>query len=505
MPNRSRSKTHQKLFFSIASTASSRAIGFLRSIVETSLLGITAATDSYQAAFRLTNFFREVFAEGALGGVFTPLHSEAEVESSGSQAWSFFWLTVLAVLCLSGFLILCLYLGLEPILGFWLIDFDPSKIAETAVYARWMLPYLVLISSASMFMILHHIQGRFIISSLHPILFSISIIACGFLDPVEDLGQSLSLGILLGGFLQLLLLSFTLKPSLPSWQGMKKQAPRLRRLLIMLFPVLFALGVQRINRLVDLQFASGLVEGSLSSLAYALVIINVPMCLISIASSNVFYPLITKLKAEKNHHSYRKQILEALKFLLVMAVPMALFFSVHAYAIVDLLFHKIPQWMGISTLVNPRSVELMSGALAYYSTGLVCFIINPLLIKIFHSSLNTLTPALLGIILVGVNIGLNIILTPLYAHKGIALASSLTAFLQTALLIWKLSEGGHFRLEFQLVWDGLRFSFAAILAILAGVYFPTEISPLPEFFLGICVYFFLLFAVKYLRPGKSLI
>ena len=104
-----------------------------------------------------------------------------------------------------------------------------------------------------------------------------------------------------------------------------------------------------------------------------------------------------------------------------------------------------------------------------------------------------------------IDIGLNIILTPLYAHKGIALASSLTAFLQTALLIWKLSEGGHFRLEFQLVWDGLRFSFAAILAILAGVYFPTEISPLPEFFLGICVYFFLLFAVKYLRPGKSLI
>jgi putative peptidoglycan lipid II flippase len=505
MPQKNRSKTPRKLFFSIASTTASRGIGFLRSIVETSLLGLSAATDSYQAAFRLTNFFREVFAEGALGGVFTPLHSEAEAQESSSQGWSFFWLTSLTVLLLSSLLVLGLYLGLDSILKLWLIDFSPPKLASTAIYAKWMLPYLVLISTASMFMILHHIQGRFVISSLHPTLFSVSIIGCGLFDPLQELGQSLSLGILIGGFFQLLILAFTLKPKAPNWQGMKSQIPRLRRLLVMLFPVLFALGVQRINRLVDLQFASGLIEGSLSSLAYALVVINVPMGLISIASSNVFYPLITKFKAEKKQKSYQVQVLQALRFLLVLAIPMALFFTVHSYAIIDLLFHKIPLWMGMNTLITPMSVELMAGALTYYSPGLVCFIVNPLLIKIFHSSLNTRTPALLGIILVAVNIVLNILLTPLFAVKGIALASSVTAFLQTALLIWKLRQGGHFQINLQIFWDSLRFLFAAMVAIGVGTLSPMIISPIPEFFLGICVYFFLLFTVKYFRSEQGLI
>ena len=91
------SKTNWHLFVSISCTILSRLLGFIRSIVETSLLGLSVVTDCYQGAFRLTNFFREVFAEGALGGVYTPLHTKVTAEQSEEDASQFFWITVLGV------------------------------------------------------------------------------------------------------------------------------------------------------------------------------------------------------------------------------------------------------------------------------------------------------------------------------------------------------------------------------------------------------------------------
>lgn len=493
------SKTSWHLFVSISCTILSRLLGFIRSIVETSLLGLSIITDCYQGAFRLTNFFREVFAEGALGGVYTPLHSKVTAEQSQEDASQFFWTTVLGVFFLSIILVTVLYLFLEPILQFWLIDFSPDKISITKNLSTIMLPFLVFISTGSMFMVGHHLQGRFVYSSVHPILFSICVISFGLLDPLNDLGESFAYGVLIGGFFQFLLLALTLRPGKPSWQGMKRQLPHLKQMLFMLLPVFTALAIHRINRLVDLQFASGLVTGTLSALAYSMVILNVPMGLVSIASSNVFYPILARLKSEKKNDEYQQEVSRALTFLLWLAFPLTGFFILFAYELVEFLFLKLPTWFHVSTQLEKSSLRLIGESLCYYSLGLVFIIINPLLIKVFHSSMQTKAPAFLGSTLVIFNILINMILTPFFAHKGIAAATSICAFLHTVFLVRWLWASGTYRVEWKIFLNGLYYLIATAAIFSTLTNFENVFSPLPEFLVGSLIYFLVFFKVEWLR------
>ena len=496
------SKTNWHLFVSISCTILSRLLGFIRSIVETSLLGLSVVTDCYQGAFRLTNFFREVFAEGALGGVYTPLHTKVTAEQSEEDASQFFWITVLGVFFLSIFLVSLLYLFLEPVLQFWLIDFSTEKLSMTKNLSTIMLPFLIFISTGSMFMIGHHLQGRFVYSSIHPILFSICVISFGLLNPLGNLGESFAYGVLVGGIFQFLLLALTLRPGRPSLRGMKRQIPHLKQMLIMLLPVFTALAIHRINRLIDLQFASGLVTGTLSALAYSMVILNVPMGLVSIASSNVFYPILARLKSANKNDEYQKEVSRALTFLLWLAIPLTGFFILFANELVEFLFAKLPAWFQVSSQLESSSLRLIGESLRFYSLGLVFIIINPLLIKVFHSSLQTKAPAILGSTLVIFNILINMILTPFFAHKGIAAATSICAFLHTIFLVRWLWASGTYRLEWNIFWHSLAYLSVSLIIFLIIGYLENELSPLPEFLVGSIIYFLVFFKVEWLRRGS---
>jgi putative peptidoglycan lipid II flippase len=497
-----RSRTRWHLFVSISCTLISRFLGFIRTIVETSLLGLTSITDCYQGAFRLTNFFREVFAEGALGGVYTPLHTRAVVENSEEEATNFFWATVLTVLIVSSLLVVILYVGLKPILSFWLMDFSSQKVQITMTYAQIMLPFLTFISVGSMFMVGHYLKGRFVYSSLHPILFSLAVIGFGLANPGGNLGISLSWGVLVGGVLQFLLLATTLRPGLPSIEGLSRQMPRIKLLLSMLFPVLIAVAIHRINRLIDLQFASGLVAGTLSALAYSMVILNVPMGLVSIASSNVFYPLLARLKSEGKLEEYHYEITRALRFLLLLGIPLTIFFTMYSLDLVQFLFLKIPGWIQISTQMEETSVVLMADALRFYSPGLLFIVINPLLVKIFHSSLETRVPAVLGSLLVLFNILINMLLTPLFAHKGIAAATSICAFLHSIFLIRCLWLTKTYKLERKVLASLSFYTLLAFPSYYVSSLLPSSFTPLPEFLLGSLIYFLLFFSVQWIQYGS---
>ncbi|MCJ8344536.1 hypothetical protein MJH12_03275, partial [bacterium] len=147
----------KNLLTSITSTILSRGIGFLRTLVETTLLGLGTFSDSYMAAFRLTIFFRELFGEGAMSGAFIPIFSKVKHEKNDQLADSFFYFATLFVLFFSCSIFVLLNFFLEDILRFWLTHFSLEKIKITQDLARIMLPYLIFISVASMFLLLHQI------------------------------------------------------------------------------------------------------------------------------------------------------------------------------------------------------------------------------------------------------------------------------------------------------------------------------------------------------------
>ena len=429
-------KISKELIQSIGLTFTSRLVGFLRLIVETALLGLTGITDAYQAAFRLTNFFREFFGEGAIGSVFTPMHANCVENESLKRSQNFFWsVTTLSFLC-SVLLFLFLILNLEWILELWMPDLPHKSKEWVLILAPIMLPYLICLATASMFMIMHQIKGRFIYSSLHPILFSISVITIGLWNPTNNHAESLAWGVMCGGLLQLGLLSLTLNYPLPNWDFIRNQLPNIRNLIILLLPILASLVVNRTNRLIDLYFAAGLATGSLSSLSYSFVLINVPMGLISVASNAVFYPIISRLRAAQKTFEYHQAVISNLSFITLLGFWAMGLLIFHSHNLVNFIFMDAPSWIGFATQFDQRAATLMGDSLQYYSIGLGFLIMNPYIVKLFHSHLDTSYPAKLAIVMVLLNIILNYYLTPLLLHRGIALATSSVAICYCLLLLW---------------------------------------------------------------------
>lgn len=478
-----------KLFQSIGLTFVSRVVGFLRLIVETSLLGLSGVTDAYQAAFRLTNFFREFFGEGAMGSVFIPMHAKCTEIEDTKSAQNFFWCVVLATVVSSTLIVVLLLLNLDWLIKIWMPDLPQKSLNSLLSLTPLMLPYLIFIAVASLFMVMHQIQGRFIFSSIHPIIFSLSVITIGLWNPRDNVAESLACGVTLGGINQLILLSLTIRLRPPEREFVRKQIPRLKKLTILLLPILVALLVNRTNRLVDLFFASGLSTGSLSALAYSFILINVPMGLISAASNAVFYPIISKLKAENKHQDYEKAVISNLNFLTLYgswAVGLLIFNSSY---LVEFLFITSPKLLGISSQFDYKAAVLMSESLQCYSIGLSFLILNPYLVRLYHSHLNTSFPARIAILMVLFNFMLNWHFTPIYQHQGIALATSVVALTYFTLLLINLNRLKYLKINFQQV---VGWFSKLLLSLITFLFFSTldlPFAPFLQILLGSLIYF----------------
>ncbi|MBW7875375.1 MAG: murein biosynthesis integral membrane protein MurJ [Candidatus Cloacimonetes bacterium] len=470
-------KTRVNLVVSVFTTLVSRLIGFIRALVELSVLGLGPAADAYQAAFRLANFFRELFGEGALASVLTPGYEKLKASHGDNAARDFFACCLAGTLGLSLILLAILFWQIDWILGFWLKDFSPQNQSLTKELSYYMLPYLSLIAVGSVLMIWQQLQGRFFLSSAHPILFSVSIMGMGFLDPLDSSAHSLALGVLLGGFLQCLILFLSARFPKPSWAGIKAQKTEALLLLKPLLPVLLALAVARMGKLVEMQFASGLISGGLASLTYASVILHVPLGLISVAFGNVLFPMLSRQHATAGKKEFQDTFSLGFLLLLGTALPVSIIFTFQSQGIAWILFTWIPSLAGIQA-ASPESVQRIGECLLGYSPSILFLCLSPFLIRSFHASRDTKTPALISILLLILNYLLNSLLAPHFLHTGIALAQSIVSLIQVFALSFTIYKLRIFVFSLPFVFKVLRilclgfFTYALCELILHPVLYP---------------------------------
>lgn len=433
-------KTRLELIISLICTLASRLIGFVRASVEMALLGLGAASDAWQGGFRLTNFFRELFGEGALGSVFTPIYEQEIQKGNSDTALQFAWSCALFVLLLSSLLALMIAGLIQPILGFWLQGMDENNRQITGELALLMLPYLPFIATGSVFMLLHQIQGRFAISSLHPILFSLAILITGFMNPLESIPHSLALGVSLGGFLQMLVMGISLKIPWMNPFRIVPVLPLIQRMLWLMLPILGALSLSRSRSLVEVSFASGLSLGGLGSLAYAYTLLQVPIGIISIATGNVLMPRLARLHAQKDTQGYAHLLHRGLRLLLGLAIPASIFLAGYAKEFCELVFQTLPALIARPALSTQEELSKLALAVHGYAPALIPLILVPLLTRAFHARLETKTPALLSVLTLIVQTVFCLILVPRFQMLGITWATTLAFLSQSLMLLYLLSR-----------------------------------------------------------------
>lgn len=461
-----------------AMTLLSRILGFVRDQILAIFFGATAASDVFLVAWKIPNFMRKLFAEGAFAQAFVPVFSEYRETRSAAELRD-----LAAHVCgtLIGVLLIVTTLGvmLAPLL---ILLFAPgfNQSAEQYALATQMLritfPYLFFVSLLAYAASILNTFGKFAIPAFTPVLLNICmIVAALWLSPLfAQPIVALAWGVFFAGIIQLSFqlpylrqLSFLLRPR---W-GWRHSG--VRRVLKLMAPVIFGSSVAQINILLDTIIASFLVVGSLSWLYYSDRLVQFPLGVLGVALATVILPRLSADHASASEQNYRNTLSWALKIVLLIGLPASLGLLLLSDGLLSTLFEY--------GKFTARDTIMASYSLSAYALGLPAYMLIKILLPAFFARQNTRTPVRIAVIALVCNMVLNLLLViPMVMsgfvapHTGLAIASSVTAWQQTWMLYRKLNQEGIYRVPPETLRFALRLVLPLLIMALAVVWLSPE-------------------------------
>jgi putative peptidoglycan lipid II flippase len=433
-------------------TIVSRLLGFVRDVVFARYFGASGATDAFFLAFRIPNFMRRLFAEGSFSLAFVPILSE--VRASGDRAALRDLVdhvsgTLLAILLVvTGIGILAAPAVLAVFAPGWLMDGRP-EFWLSAEMLRITFPYILLISLTALSGGILNTFDRFLVPALTPVLLNLSLIAAAVLlsSRLQVPVLGLAWGVLLAGVAQLAiqvpaLVHLGLLPR-PRWGWRHSGVRRVIRLMI---PTLVGSSVAQVNLLVDSVLATFLISGSVTWLYYSERLMEFPLGVFGVALSTVILPNLSRKHAQQSSQAFSATLDWALRLALIITMPAALGLTVLATPILVTMF----QYQAF----DAGDVEMTALSLAASALGLPAFIAVKVLAPGYYARQDTRTPVrfaivsmvsntLIALLLVGILLGVHF----KGPHTGLALASTLAAYLNAAMLFRGLRRHDAYRPE----------------------------------------------------------
>jgi len=411
-------------------TILSRVLGFCRDVIMAQVFGASGTYDAFLLAFKIPNFMRRLFAEGAFSQAFVPVLAEYKAKSF-CELQSFVRSTgsCLAVILICFVLVgsLCPNLIINLFApGFAVGD---SRLNLAVELLRITLPYILFISLTSFSASILHSFNRFGLPAITPALLNICLIGGAvFYSSQTTTIHVLGIATLIAGFLQFIVqLPSILKLNLLFWPSINWRHPGVKKVLRLIVPALFGVAVGQVNSLLDSAFASFLPAGSISWLYYADRLMEFPLGVIGVAITTVILPKLARHASAAQEVEFSQTTIWALKMILLVGLPAFVGLFCLADIITAALFYR-----GNFTLDD---LEATSSALKAYSFGVIAIMLVKVLASASYAQQKYLTVAKIALAALGVNLLLNSILMPYYAHTGLAIATSISFALNAILLL----------------------------------------------------------------------
>ena len=424
-------------------TMLSRVLGLARDVVVANYFGASGSADAFFVAFKIPNFLRRLFAEGAFAQAFVPVLSEyrtqrdhAEVQSlvnkvAGSLGLVLLLITLVAVIA-------------APVLtaifapGFYLHAEEKFQLASHMLAITF--PYLMLISLTAFAGAILNSYEHFVVPAFTPVLLNLCLIGSAiFLSPYFDQPiVALAWGVLMAGAVQLVFqLPFLLRLSLLPRPVVDWQDPGVKKILTLMIPALFGVSVAQINLLLDTVLATFLQTGSVSWLYYSDRLAELPLGVFAIAISTVILPSLSRKSASASMDSFSSTLDWALRMILLIGLPSAIALFMLAEPLLVTLF-------GYGSMTE-RDILMAGQSLRAYSCGLLAFMLIKVLAPGYFARQDMKTPVRIAIQAMSANMLLNLILIYPFGHVGLAAATSMSAFLNAGLLLYGLLKIGVFK------------------------------------------------------------
>jgi len=426
-------------------TLVSRVLGLLRDMVLARWFGADAAMDAFFVAFKIPNFLRRLFAEGAFSQAFVPIIAEYRVQRSRDEV---LLLVNRVAGTLSGILLTLVVIGVlaSPVLvavfapGFYYRD--PAQFGLAAQMLRLTFPYLLFISLVAFAAGILNTYGRFAAAAFVPVWLNVVLIGAAVLvSPHPEQPEFVLAGaVFVSGLLQLGFLLPSLKRvgllPRPAW-GLRD--PGVRRIMRLMIPGILGSSVAQINLLIDTLIASFLVAGSVSWLYYSDRLVEFPLGVFAIALSTVILPSLARSHANNSVEEFSRTVDWGLRLVLLIGLPSAVGLLLLSRPLLATLF----QYGDFSAV----DVEMAGMSLMAYAAGLPGFMLIKVLAPAFYSRKDPRTPVRIAVVALATNMVLNMLfVVPMVLlgipapHAGLALATSLAAWVNAGLLLRALKR-----------------------------------------------------------------
>lgn len=430
-----------------AFTLVSRVTGLLRDMVYSRMFGAGLLMDAFLVAFKIPNFMRRLFAEGAFSQAFVPVVSEYKVQRShdevrelvdgamGTMAWFMTVITLIGIIAAPVFVLL----------------FAPGFRAQADRYdltvdmLRWTFPYLLFISLASLAAGVLNSYKKFAVPALTSTLMNlVMIVFAAWIAPrFAQPGIVLAIGVFVAGAVQLAFqLPFMIRLGLlkrPRWRWSDEGVRKIAGLML---PAIFGSSVSQVALLLDTLIASFLVTGSIAWLYYADRLMEFPLGVFSVALATVILPGLAADHSSKWLAKFSATLDWALRLTVVVVLPATLALIVLAGPLTVTIFHY--------GKFDEQDVQMSKLALMAYASGLLAFSLVKVLAPGFFARQDTRTPVRIGVQSLALNMGLNLFIVlpiALYAqrpglHALLALNNGIGAWYNASMLYRQLRKQG---------------------------------------------------------------
>ena len=414
-------------------TTLSRILGLIRDIIIGAMFGPGAGVDAFIVAFRIPNFLRRVFAEGGFSQAFVPVLSEYRERRSQAEVNALVDHTAAVLgtcLCVTTFVGV---LAAPLLIMIFAPGFsgDMEKQALATQMLRITFPYILFISLIAMAGGILNTYRRFAVPAFTPVLLNLSLIGCALwltpYFPPEQRVIALAWGVFIAGVAQLLFqFPFLLKLRLLPLPRFNRDREGVGRIITLMIPTLFAASVTQVNLLVDTMIASFLETGSISWLYFSDRLVEFPLGVFGIALATVILPNLAAEHTGRDKTAFNKTLDWALRWVFLVAIPASAGLMLLGEPLLTALFQY--------NEFSQHDVRMAGRSLVMYAIGLPAFILIKVLSSGFFSKQDTKTPVKVAVVAMLANIILNLLLVFPLAHAGLALATSLSACLNAALL-----------------------------------------------------------------------
>ena len=458
-------------------TFCSRILGFLRDIVIARLFGVYVYAQAFVIAFRIPNLFRDLVGEGATNAAFVPVFSEYNVRHSKEEFWELanvvlnLLLIILACITLLGIIFSPIIVRLiAPGFGN-----DPYKLAITIKLNRIIFPYILLISLVAYSMGILNSLKHFAVPAFAPCLLNISIIV--FVILFGEGIKGLASGILIGGFLQLVIqIPVLYKKGFRLKLFRKFSHPAAKTIGILMLPRVLSSCIYQINNFVDSIFGSLSTivgEGGVAVLYFSAHLMQFPLGIFSNALSQAILPEMSTQALDGRHEKLKQTLSWGLRATFFVLLPASVALMVLARPIVSTLFQ--------GGRFDAHSSQVTAGALFFYSIGLFAYGAKRILQSCFFALKDTITPTKIAFLALVLNIILNTVLMFPLKISGLALATSISGIISFFILFILLKRKiGDFNIK-EIIFSFLRILLASLCMGLVCFFVSKETACLHKF------------------------